>query len=787
MTLSLKIIIIIIIFITILASGIYFLTKHNKSTNNQNNNPPITCPSGEVLDPNGNCVPYIPPTHNCPTGQVWDPNSNSCITPPSHNCPTGQVWDPNSNSCVTPPPTHNCPTGQVWDPNSNSCVLKPCPNGQVRDKNGNCIIACNGHGSLTDNGCECDTYYTGSNCQCDQRNIPSNYIKNPCRGIGDPICNPDGTWSLENAKTCTDIYNNFVNEGGWQTNCYSEICKNADPNYNHVPYCNPGTLELSCQQQCSTKADPTKCADCMPDGKNTNATCICDGSSTPPYNWYCHTNETNSCLSPIPKGLCTDGTDPVCISCGDGIYSWHCPNSGIYNKECMIKDLKLREFDNITPSNPGKTLPATNWFWNTGATSGIENPVFPTINNDMCDSRISSGSTPYSSPIFGSHMVYNSLNSQDGFVTGLKGNLDPTVSNTKLYVHDPKDENLLVYNTIQSNYTCSDGKASVPGVCFDGRGTYPPLANNLCQDGTSATEICMNGGSVTGLNLNNPKFAINDGTYNPSDHSYDGQAFQYHTGCMKFPNQYCNGRGTFKQYCFKQSGDLVDCNDPSAYFMDDGGSCTCDNQPIDVFGNITPYAGSNCQYSDVINCYGRGSVSADENDQPMCKCKAPYINIGSNLNCSFVENFTCYFDFSNITGGNIHAIVSYTNPTIKTSIILPTMPNMPNSGYIMSNGLSPTPPPVKNNWYISFYYTAKRDTKIALQDTSTQSLQLTNATLKATSTPLKAELYTESGSPKDLGFYPSMICMPGGGCDCVDGNIVLYSGGDTPFIFINYF
>lgn len=612
-------IILIIIFIAIVSGSIYFVIQHNKSSNGGGgNSPAISCPPGQVLDANGNCVPFKP-------------------SPPSQTCPTGQVWDPKSGKCIpyNPSPSNACPTGQVWDPNDDKCVWLPCPNGEIRDKNGNCIVPCSGNGSLTANGCVCNTYYTGANCQCDTRNVPSGYAKDLCRGIGDPKCNSNGTWSADNAPTCQYVYDEFGgSEISWQSNCYSDICKGADTKYNNIANCattNTG-VSINCQRQCPVNADSTDCQECLPD-KSNNSTCVCDYDTG--YKWKCIKNQTNACLSPTPKGLCEDGTDPTCVGCGLGQFTWHCPNSNVYDMDCIVNGSNLNFF-NVTPSNPGNPLPDTKWALN--GTNG--KPVFPTINNDLCDSRIASGQTPYSNIILdNNHNVDDFVNSQDGFVVGLKGNLDPKASNTKLYVRDPKDKNLVVYNIIQSNYTCSDGNASVQGLCFNGTGTYLPDANNLCLDGTSATEICVNGGHVTGINLKNPNFAIFEGgKYNSADHSYNGQAFQYRTGCMKFPDQYCSGRGTFSQYCFNQNGDLVNCEDPSVYFMDDGGSCLCNSQPANLAGNISPYAGSSCQYSDILNCSNYGTVSADGNNQPVCKCSTGHAGKMCQYDNSYCSN-----------------------------------------------------------------------------------------------------------------------------------------------------
>jgi hypothetical protein len=82
--------------------------------------PPVTCPVGMVLQPNGTCAqPYTPPPVTCPMGMVLQPNGTCAqpYTPPPVTCPMGMVLQPNGTcaQAYTPPPV-TCPVGMVLQP-----------------------------------------------------------------------------------------------------------------------------------------------------------------------------------------------------------------------------------------------------------------------------------------------------------------------------------------------------------------------------------------------------------------------------------------------------------------------------------------------------------------------------------------------------------------------------------------------------------------------------------------------------------------------------------------------
>ena len=102
---------------------------------------PVTCPDGDVYDPDtGLCVP-VPIT--CPPGQYspGERDENECV--PYPECPDGTFFDPSDEECVgglalcKPPQVYDptvfgcvpsetfCPTSYVFDFPSYSCVYDP--------------------------------------------------------------------------------------------------------------------------------------------------------------------------------------------------------------------------------------------------------------------------------------------------------------------------------------------------------------------------------------------------------------------------------------------------------------------------------------------------------------------------------------------------------------------------------------------------------------------------------------------------------------------------------------
>lgn len=90
------------------------------------------CPFGMSYDPiAGQCnptgAPPPPPTPTCPPGQQLDSNGN-CVPIPPPPCPDGTSWDPGSETCV--PTTTGSGSGGVT-----GVVIPPLPN---QDETGDC-------------------------------------------------------------------------------------------------------------------------------------------------------------------------------------------------------------------------------------------------------------------------------------------------------------------------------------------------------------------------------------------------------------------------------------------------------------------------------------------------------------------------------------------------------------------------------------------------------------------------------------------------------------------------
>ena len=91
--------------------------------------PTCTCPSGQVNDNTGSCVPVA----TCVAPLILNSNTNTCDIPV---CSAGTVWSTTSNSCVSA-----CTAPQIWSTTYSKCV-QPCVSPNQYDVNGACHVPC---------------------------------------------------------------------------------------------------------------------------------------------------------------------------------------------------------------------------------------------------------------------------------------------------------------------------------------------------------------------------------------------------------------------------------------------------------------------------------------------------------------------------------------------------------------------------------------------------------------------------------------------------------------------
>jgi hypothetical protein len=615
-------VIIIFIFFLIIGSG-YFLIKSNNTNSNPNSNPSIICPPGQVPE-NGEC--------NCPSGETKDNNGN-CVKKP-----------------IPPPP----PPGSICNNHGHKGSDGKC----VCDKNysgDNCEIVCNNNGNIVNDQCVCLPGFEGIYCQCDDSKKPTNNLIDTCKGLGYE-CQLDGSWKDVQASSCTEIYDmNGGTEQTWLNKC-SNLCnpndnKNIDPKYNYELTCgepSAGSQLWGCLQQCRIEPNINAgdCSSCNGIKGTPNQTCYCDPTTTD-NKWVCRQDDVTSCppSSETPKGLCiaTDGShfDPDCIKCGNKLgYIWQC--KGALENPICVKDFYDMSQENTTSVNNvnGSTKQVT-WYWDgrDGATT------FPTINNDICDSRVNNSISPFSTLEVDSTYgpQWQSINSQAGWVSGLSTSGSKDKSTLPFYFDDINDRNLIKYNIVSSNYKCNDGSESVPGKCLTKSGSVDPNTK-YCNDKTppySSTDQCSSG--VKQLDSSKIKYAI-AGKYGEGPNS---TVFNNNSGCMKFPSDYCQNGGIFTQYCFDSQYNLTSCNnsDPNnpnyPLYRDEGGYCTCSVIPnyVDKNGNHVTYKGQFCQYSDTETCNSNGTVDDNGN----CTCHQ-YISQTDGQTKTYLGEYCQYSD-----------------------------------------------------------------------------------------------------------------------------------------------
>lgn len=610
-------IILIVVFVLVIGAGIYFIANSNKN-NSPNPLPPLppTCDPGFVLDKNGNCVKPIPPPPPPP--------------PPSSIC--------NNNG-------HKGPDGK--------CI---CDKNYSGD---NCEIICNGHATIVNGSCDkCADGYSGIFCQCDDSKKPSTNVEDTCIGMGYE-CQLDGSWKeVPYATDCGALYNMNKDENGvgnkqtWINKCMEPLCsKQSDyANYDWILECDGSEsgdgVVATCIKGCSHEPSENDCTGCNGIKGGLNQTCYCD-SATTDNKWVCRQDQVSPCPpdSEAPKGLCrlSDGSrkTPDCIFCGDlNGYVWQCPMS-LQNPICVQNGFNTSQNTTMSTNKIGNppTSQQVIWYWDGTKTS---EPVFPTINNDVCDSRINNDYAPYSTLDDKSDYgpQYGALNSQAGWVKGLSNSGAKVKSSLPFFIDDKNDNNNIKYNIIASKYKCKDGSASMRGKCLNN--SSPDDKTHYCKDQNpnySSSDVCSSG--VDMLDASNIQYAI---------YGSDGQGpghliFNNNSGCLKQPSDYCKNGGTFTQYCFGANYKSTSCdsfNNPNPpIYRDDGGYCTCPTIPNykDKNGNLVTYKGQFCQYSDTETCNGNGTVD----DNGKCACHQ-YVSQTDGQTKTYLGQYCQYSD-----------------------------------------------------------------------------------------------------------------------------------------------
>ena len=149
---------------------------------------------------------------------------------------------------------------------------------------------------------------------------------------------------------------------------------------------------------------------------------------------------------------------------------------------------------------------------------------------------------------------------------------------------------------------------------------YPTIDNERCISGNTATKtindidpqhasywslygnppsnVMKDGNLLSRNNLNPNKYMLynstrdNIGLIRNSNIKLE-EKDQYNNGCIytspsDFNTEYCNGKGTFKQTCYKQDGTtVVNCSDASAYYKLKEGTCNC-NRYMSESPSATP-------------------------------------------------------------------------------------------------------------------------------------------------------------------------------------------------------
>lgn len=462
------------------------------------------CGDNQVYDTNSTqCV--------CKSGFTQDPDTKKCI---AKDCGPNGTLNPQTGSCDCGNSgfmgdlcrTPICVNGK-WNPSTKSC---DCDEGQAGDR---CQYTkentCNNNGTpyINDSGsvsCNCnDGFNYSPHCACSDKQKPGLETLYKCQGL-DYKCNEDkdppyaGKWE-KTYLTCEDIYKNYYDKANWQSQCTSLLNNKPYPQYKTLcnPYTTPspdGQLNDFSKYQTTCSGIPTQemltyCTEgkdldgiTIPNNKkvpgggcyiswndkysydnstktsNTNLTtygsyCACkslEGSDSDP-SYYCQLAEDTQCGPLPPKGYCSDGRDPLCVTYTDvnGVNAVYACQGSKIPESVAISLAKLQSHKTNKDSD--------NLWWAFTQDSDSNNvlPLFPTVNMDICDKNNSA--INLSDPTDNGQVqlqnfqpASESVTSQLGFVTGT--NKDPTF-------YDYNDPSIMIYNV--TNAKLSDDKNTI--------------------------------------------------------------------------------------------------------------------------------------------------------------------------------------------------------------------------------------------------------------------------------------------------------------------------------------
>lgn len=186
--------------------------------------PETGCPSGQIRNNSGVCVPYADAT-KCPVGQVRD-NLGTCSPDPKANsCPVGQVKNVTTGLCSNDPRGTGCAGGSLPD-KSGMCPdgKASCPIGKTRDSSGMCV-GNNSNDPPDGTGCkDGSTADALGKCADGSGVCPSGQIRNSLgKCVVDDVNTPKSATASNDCLVSPECSGDIVQCGliqqNWQTGC----------------------------------------------------------------------------------------------------------------------------------------------------------------------------------------------------------------------------------------------------------------------------------------------------------------------------------------------------------------------------------------------------------------------------------------------------------------------------------------------------------------------------------------------------------------------------------------
>jgi len=534
----------------------------------------VRCASGQYLY-NGNCTNIL----TCKNGGTFNPSSDSCTCVGSWKgltCDYSSSLNCNNSGSV------------VLDSNglflNCSCYLgtygPSCTDTKISKCGGNGIPQYDSKGVFT--GCLCDLGFSGNVCQlsgavlCNNNGTPN--VKSDgqtfsgtcsCKsGYDQPFCcDPndkpkDMNPCIENEPVCT--------KSGWQKSY--KTCENIS---------RTGELEWS--------YDDTKDKGCA----NLAAGGTFNYDSK--YNYLLSCNESNGvptikisrgcpvtltcpdCSNDVSSTLAVSGgtnnyTPKVCVCDSGSNYQNVCRTVQTVPGQDKMPDLCNYEATKNTPKRFECGGGTGQFLWHC---DGFK-PSLKSIDSNDID---------YKNSLINCFEKSNSINYDQVWREGTVP-LYPSIDNDKCEVsgsntsiaHDMPDTSISYYSL------WDNPAANIVGnnlIYRTGSNRYDKQKYNLVN------AKMVNGVPTLLASLNGKDMASNPGCF---------------TDITANPANYCNGQGTFNQYCYTSGGSSIGCDDQEAYYRIDDGYCSCN----------AGYTGNQCQFTDTNMCNGNGKVSSPQ-------------------------------------------------------------------------------------------------------------------------------------------------------------------------------